>query len=119
MSEGRAVFDVLTAGLWFVLALAGVALRIRRLVRLHRLVLPRPVVPADADYLASVKRSTALRLGVKVVFLIGSIIALFDATFLWPAWRVGIVVALGFMVAETVSVDGVRERLGRAVEARS
>lgn len=111
--DPRGWFDLLTAGLWFALASIGVALRVRRLVRLHRVALPRPIVPADRAYLASVKRSTYLRLGVKLVFLVGSLIALFGLDVLWPVWRVGIVAALAFMLAETVGVDAIRDRLGR------
>jgi hypothetical protein len=111
-------FDLLSAALWFALALVGVVLRCRRIVRLHRIVLLAPVHPLDREYLDSVKRSTYLRLGVKMVFLIGAVIALFPSlSFLWPAWRLGVVLALGCMVAETVSVDLIRNRLARVQEA--
>jgi hypothetical protein len=113
----RELFDTGSAALWFLLALAGVVLRIRRLIRLRQIVLIQPVAPRDAEYLASVKRSTVLRLGVKVLLLVGAVIALFHVDALWYVWRVGILVALAFMIAETVSVDNVRDRLGRAAEA--
>lgn len=108
----RTWFDLITAALWFVLACAGIALRIRRVVRLNRIHLIEPVHPSDADYLASVKRSTYLRLGVKVVLLLGSLIALFGLP-LFEFWRMGLVLALVLMLAETLSVDNVRERLAR------
>lgn len=117
MTDFMALFDLATASAWFLLSLVGLVLRTRRLIRLHRLRLVEPVDPADADYLATVKRSTWLRLGVKVVFLIGSLIALFHLP-LFGLWRVGVVAALGFMIAETLGVDRVRERLGRSAESR-
>lgn len=113
MTEPRSLFDVVTAAVWFALAAIGIYRRVRRWFRLQRIVLPEPLVPADADYLASVKRSTLLRLGVKVVLLIGAFGALFDVVVLWPLWRLGIIAILALMLAETVSVDGIRDRLGR------
>lgn len=111
-------FGIVTAWLWLILSAAGVLLRVRRLIRLHRIVLPAPVNQADADYLAAVKRSTYLRLFVKCVFLMGALIAVFGATTLWPLWRIGIIAALAFMLSETLNVDLVRGRLGRSpVEA--
>lgn len=118
MTEPRSLFDLITAAVWFTLAAIGVMRRIQRLIRLNRIVLPLPLNVSDADYLASVKRSTYLRLGVKVVLLIGALIALFGLP-LFELWRLGIVLALVFMNAETVSVDQVRDRLGRSQEARS
>lgn len=112
MNDPRSLFDLITAAIWFVLALIGVVRRIQRLVRLNRIVLPLPLDESDADYLGSVKRSTYLRLGVKVVLLIGSLIALFGLP-LFEVWRISLVVALVFMNIETVSVDKVRDRLGR------
>ena len=108
-------FDFLTAALWFTLAAAGVVLRVRRLLRLRRIVLVETADERDRAYLASVKRSTWLRLFVKVVFLIGALIALFHLP-LWGAWRLGVLAALGFMIYETLSVDHIRDRLGRAAE---
>ncbi len=107
------VFDAVTAIMWLMLAATGVVLRTRRLLRLRRIALVAPVDPEDARYLALVKRSTYLRLIVKVVFCIGALLALFDLWFLWPLWRLGIIVALSFMLIETISVDRVRDRLGR------
>ena len=109
----RELFDLTTALAWLLLAATGIILRTRRLVRLHRIKLLEPIDPKDIEYLASVKRSTYLRLMVKIVFLIGAMIALFDLTLLWPVWRMGIVAALGFMIWETLSVDMIRYRLGR------
>lgn len=117
MSDPRGLFDLVTAALWFLLAAVGIVLRLRRLVRLRTIVLVDPSSARDREYLASVKRSTLLRLGVKVVFLLGSMIALFDVSALWPVWRIGIVTALACMLAETLSVDATRDRLGRAAEA--
>lgn len=118
--ELYASFNLLTAALWLALALVGIVLRCRRLVRLHRIRLPEPVHPLDVDYLANVKRSTYLRLAVKVVFLIGATIALFPAlAFLWPVWRIGVVLALACMVAETLGVDMIRNRLARVQEGTS
>lgn len=113
MTDSRTWFDLLTASLWFVLASAGIVLRIRRVMRLNAIRLIEPIHPSDADYLASVKRSTYLRLGVKVVLLLGSLIALFGLP-LFELWRMGLVLALVFMLIETLSVDNVRERLARA-----
>lgn len=107
-------FDWVTAVIWFVEATAGIILRVRRLIRLRRMVLVEPASDDDRDYLASVRRSTYLRLGVKIVLFIGSLIALFNLP-LFGVWRIGIIIALGFMLAETHGVDGVRARLGRAV----
>lgn len=114
MTNGWAVFDLLTAALWFALSLVCIVLRVRRLVRLHQIRLAEPVHPLDAEYLASVKRSTYLRLSVKVAFLVGSLVALLHLPWLWPLWRVLVVFSLVAMVAETVTVDHVRDRLGRA-----
>jgi hypothetical protein len=116
VTDVRWWFDLVSAALWFTMSAIGIVLRTRRLIRLHRIVLPEPIDPKDREYLASVKRSTYLRLGVKVVFLIGSLIALFNLP-LWWAWRIGIVAALFFMLWETVSVDRVRDRLGQPSEA--
>lgn len=113
MTDPRWAFDMGTAALWFFLAALGVVLRVRRLIRLHRIVLVEPADPRDVAYLASVKRSTVLRLGVKVVFLIGAAVPLFHLADLWPVWRIGVVVALVFMLTETVGVDAIRDRLGR------
>ncbi len=113
MTEDRSLFDLITATLWPLLALIGVILRTRRAIRLRHIVLVDPVEQKDIAYLASVKRSTYLRLSVKIVFLIGGLIALFGLPWLWPVWRVGIVVVLMCMLAETVSVDMIRDRMGR------
>lgn len=107
------MFDLATNVLWLVLAATGIALRTRRLLRLRRVVLVMPVDPDDAAYLASVKRSTLLRMATKTVFLVGALSALFNLMWLWPLWRIGIIVVLALMVAETLSVDSIRDRLGR------
>lgn len=112
MTETRDWFDLMTAMLWFGLAAWGVIRRIQRLIRLSKIRLVEPVDARDVDYLSSVRRSTYLRLGTKVVLLIGSLIALFH----WPlfeVWRGGVILMLLFMNAETASVDRVRERLGQ------
>ncbi len=98
-----------------MLAVIGIVLRTRRLLRLRRIDLVKPVDPEDARYLTLVKRSTYLRLTVKIVFCVGALLALFDLWFLWPLWRIGIIVALSFMLIETISVDRIRDRLGRTV----
>ncbi len=108
----RSAFDFITATLWFVLSLIEIALRLTRLVRLYQIRLPEPVDPRDEDYLASVRYSTCLRLGTTVVFLIGATIALFHLEELFSLWRLGILLALFFMILETTSVDRVRRRLG-------
>lgn len=105
--------DFLSASLWFILATVGIVLRVRRLVRLHQIRLREPVSPIDAEYLASVKRSTYLRLGVKVVFLIGSLVALFQIPLTFWAWRAAVVLMLALMILETVGVDRIRARLAR------
>jgi hypothetical protein len=115
VTDYRELFDLATAVAWFLLAATGIVLRSRRLIRLRRIVLVEPIDPRDVEYLESVKRSTYLRLMVKCVFLTGATIALFDITVLWPLWRIGIVTALCFMIWETVSVDMIRDRLGRTV----
>lgn len=112
----RSLFDLITASIWFVLAALGIVRRLRRLMRLHRIRLVEPVDQRDVDYLDSVKRSTWLRLSVKVVLLIGACIALFGLPLFEP-WRVGVVLMLVFMNVETISVDQVRERLGRSAES--
>lgn len=112
------MFDLLTAALWFGLAALGIFRRVRRLIHLNRIRLVEPVHPRDVDYLDSVRRSTWLRLGVKIVFLIGALIALFHLP-VFIAWRIGVIVALILMDLETVSVDRVRERLGSAAEDES
>lgn len=108
-------FDLITAALWFTLSAVGIVLRVRRLVRLNQIVLVDPSSKRDRDYLASIKRSTYLRLLVKVVFLIGSLIALFHVP-LFGIWRLGLIAALAFMIWETMGTDRVRDRLGRAAE---
>ena len=105
--------DFLSASLWFILATVGIVLRVRRLVRLHQIRLREPVSPIDAEYLASVTRSTYLRLGVKVVFLIGSLVALFQIPLTFWAWRAAVVLMLALMILETVGVDRIRARLAR------
>ena len=107
-----------TALVWVLLAAVGVLRRVRRLYRLNRIVLPTPLEPEDADYLASVKRSTYLRLGVKLVLLFGGLVALFQLTDLYLVWRIAIIAALVLMNAETGSVDGVRHRLAMSAQAR-
>lgn len=109
------MFDLMTAALWFALAALGIFRRVRRLIHLNRIILVKPVHPRDVDYLRSVKRSTWLRLGVKIVFFIGSLIALFHLP-VFIAWRIGVITALVLMDLETASVDRVRERLGKAAE---
>ena len=113
MTSDRTWFDLITATIWFLFACAGIVLRGRRIVRLNRIRLIEPVHPSDAGYLASVKRSTHLRFGVKFVFLLGALIALFGLP-LFEFWRLGVVAALALMLMETLSVDQVRERLARA-----
>lgn len=108
-------FDLVSAALWFTLAAVGIVLRTRRLIRLRRIVLVEPASDRDRDYLASVKRSTYLRLFVKFVFLVGALIALFHVP-LFGLWRVGLIAALAFMIWETINVDSVRDRLGRSAE---
>ncbi len=107
------LLDRSTALIWFLLALTGIVLRTRRLRRLHRIILPKPEVQEDVDYLRSVIRSTHLRLGVKVALLIGSMIALFHLMDLYLIWRFAVIVALILMVSETHNVDAVRARLAR------
>ena len=116
MSDFLYWFDFLTAATWFALSLVGVGLRVRRLYRLREIVLPDPVTQDDIDYLRSITRSTYLRLGVKIVFLIGSLIALFHLP-LFGIWRLAVILALGFMIAETTGVDRVRDRLGQGSDA--
>jgi ABC-type Fe3+ transport system permease subunit len=116
VSDARYWFDLVTALLWLLLAATGVVLRIRRSIRLNQIVLIQPTHPRDVEYLASVKRSTYLRLCVKIVFLIGALLVVFDVPWLWPAWRIGVVGVLMLMLAETFNVDHVRDRLGRAAE---
>jgi hypothetical protein len=111
----NAAFDVVTALMTLLLSSAGIVLRTRRLVRLRRTVLVTPVDPRDVAYLASVKRSTLLRMAVKCIFFIGAILMLFDPPYVWAVWRVSIVVVLVFMLGETLSVDTIRDRLGRTV----
>ena len=104
--------DLLTTALWIALAVVGIGLRVRRLRRLHRIVLPEPLDPADVDYLASVTRSTWLRLGTKAVLLIGGLTALTHLPVAFWFWRLSVNAILVLMLVETVSVDRVRERLG-------
>jgi hypothetical protein len=111
-------YDLLTGTGWLALALIGIVLRCRRLVRLHHIVLVEPIDPRDELYLEQVKRSTYLRLGVKAVLLIGALIAVFDLTLLWWLWRLGLIVILVLMVAETSGVDHVRDVLGRNAGVR-
>jgi hypothetical protein len=109
------VFDFTTAVMTLMLAGAGIVLRTRRLIRLRHTVLMEPVDQRDVDYLAAVKRSTILRMAVKILFFIGSLLMLFDPPYLWFVWRISIVVVLVFMLIETLSVDTIRDRLGRTV----
>lgn len=113
MTDDRTFFDLVTAAIIFALSLLGIVRRCRRLVGLNRIILVQPEHPSDIDYLQSVKWSTYLRLGVKVVLFIGSLIMLFGLP-LFEFWRLGLVLALIFMNAETHSVDRIRERLARA-----
>ncbi len=113
MTDVRSLFDLITAALVFVLSVYGIFRRCHRLYHLNRIELVEPIHQYDLDYLASIKQSTYLRLGVKLVFLTGALIMLFDLP-LFEVWRLGIVLALAFMNAETVSVDKIRERLARS-----
>lgn len=115
MIESRDWFDFATAALVFILSIVGIIRRCSRLVRLYRIRLVKPVRYTDLAYLASIKRSTYLRLSVKITFFIGSLIMLFQLP-LFEVWRGSIVLALIFMNLETASVDRVRERLGSAAE---
>ena len=113
MGDFRGAYDFITAHLWLLLALFGIVLRTRRLLRLNRIVLVEPVDPRDRMYLEQIKRSTYLRLGVKAVLLVGALIAVFDMNDLWWIWRAGICLALTLMLLETTGVDHVRDVLGR------
>lgn len=112
------VLDTGTALVWFLLALAGIVLRVRRLRRLDRIILPQPEHPEDVDYLRSVKRSTHLRLATKLVLLLGAAIALFGLVEFYLLWRLGIIVVLVLMISETTGVDAVRARLARHATMR-
>lgn len=103
---------------WVALAILGVFRRLRRLERLGQIILPTPLEQEDVDYLASVKRSTYLRLFVKVILLLGGMIALFHLMEYVLLWRFGIIAALIFMGAETVSVDNIRRRLALSAQSR-
>ncbi len=114
VGDVREWYDLITAHLWLLLAAFGIVLRFRRLLRLNRIVLVEPVDPRDQMYLAQIKKSTYLRLGVKSVLLTGALIAVFDLNELWWLWRAGICLALTLMVLETTSVDHVRGVLGKS-----
>lgn len=116
--EWFALFERGTAMAWVALAILGIFRRVRRLEHLSRIILPQPLEQEDVDYLASVKRSTYLRLGVKVVLLLGGMIALFHLTEYVLLWRTGIIVALMLMDFETSNVDNVRQRLALSARAR-
>jgi len=107
-----------TALAWFLLAVAGIALRLRRLRRLHQIILRKPEEQEDIDYLRSVVWSTYLRLGVKVALLVGSIVALFHLMDIVLLWRFSVIVALILMTVETHNVDAVRARLARNATSR-
>jgi hypothetical protein len=115
MADFREWYDLITGHLWLLLALFGIVLRFRRLLRLNRIVLVEPVDPRDEAYLAQVKRSTYLRLAAKAVLLVGALIAVFDASALWWLWRAGVCLMLVFMILETTGVDRIRDVLGRSV----
>lgn len=112
------LFERGTAMAWVALAILGVFRRLRRLERLGQIILPTPLEQEDVDYLASVKRSTYLRLFVKVILLLGGMIALFHLMEYVLLWRFGIIAALIFMGAETVSVDNIRRRLALSAQSR-
>lgn len=105
------------AFVWVLLAAYGVMRRIVRMHHLRQIILPEPLEQEDVDYLASVKRSTRLRLTAKVILLIGGLIALFDLTDYRIVWWLGVVAILIVMDLETVSVDQVRARLAHAYNA--
>ena len=125
MTDPLVWLDGATVALWIAMALVGVA---RRLVRLRRLRALDGAfsAPADRDYLASVVRSTHLRLYVKVAFLafggvglltVGRHPLLHEAPLLFLAVRLLALSVLAAMLAETISVDRVRERLARRGDA--
>lgn len=125
MGDPVPVLDMLTAAAWLALALVGIALRLRRLWRLRAVVVDDET---DRAYLALVKRSTYLRLWVKVVFALGALtalshlgtsVAMHESPWMFWSWRAGILTALGCMIAETISVDRTRSRLGRGWERPS
>lgn len=107
-----------TALVWVLLAAYGVFRRVRRLQRLNQIILPEPVEQEDVEYLASIKRSTYLRMGVKIVLLIGGCVALFNLMGYVLIWRFGVLLMLVFMDTETASVDRIRERLALSAQAR-
>lgn len=113
MNDFAATFDLVTGVLWLALAVVGIALRLKRLARLQRIVLVDPTDGHDELYLHQIKVSTYLRLGVKCVLLIGALIAVFDLGGLWWAWRLGVCLMLALMIWETTSVDHIRGVLGR------
>lgn len=112
MTSDRSLFDLLTAAIILVLSVYGMWRRAHRLVRLKRITLVEPIHPDDVAYLHSVIWSTYLRLGVKIVIFIGSLIMLFGLP-LFEIWRIGLILMLIFMNIETVSVDHIRDRLAR------
>lgn len=117
MTDAGDLFDLLTAAFAFAVALTGVVLRVRRLIRLHRIVLPQPQHPLDLEYLRSVRRSTYLRLGVKSLLLVGSVVMLLPQVLpVWVVWRLGYDAMLVLLLAETLGVDGIRNRLARVGE---
>ena len=66
----------------------------------------------------SVRHSTYIRLGVKVVLLIGGMIALFHLMEYVLLWRAGVIIMLIAMALETLNVDRVRQRLALSAQIR-
>lgn len=113
----------ITAILWVLTAVAGLALRVRRLFILYSF---HCTDLDDIAYHHSVIRSSWLRFVVKSIFLMGGTLAVwtnpnvpfFPADYLFWFWRGGILVALLLLLIEDMNVDRMRRLLGTLESGR-
>jgi sterol desaturase/sphingolipid hydroxylase (fatty acid hydroxylase superfamily) len=112
-----------TAMLWLLLAVAGVATRVRRLRILYAFVCTDP---NDIRYHRSVIRSSWLRLFAKTILFLGGLLIVwltptvpdFPTDLLFWSWRVGMIVVLLLLLLEDTNVDRVRRLLGTLESGR-
>jgi hypothetical protein len=110
-------FERISAVLWVLIAAAGLLIRIRRLWILSRLVYSDP---KDQAYLRTVIVSSVLRGIVKLILLVGGLLALStnptvpdgNTGIVFWIWRSGLVIALILLLVEDLQVDQIRRRLG-------
>lgn len=111
------LLERLTAFLWLGTSMLGLAFRIWRLRTLLSLSYTDP---KDVAYLRTVIRSSWLRGAVKIILIVGALLAIRlnptvpegEAGILFWIWRVGLDIVPILLLAEDLGVDAIRRRLG-------